>query len=149
MKILLCVDGSNESAKALDKTIEIVSGCRIDRVAVLNVFEKVSFPMMTEGSHDFDPEIMESYQQMNDELLKEHELILEQAAAKLMEKGIEPERILKEGHPAHTIAEVAETQGFDLIILGSRGQSGLKKALLGSVSNTVLQETNTSVLVVK
>lgn len=149
MKILLCVDGSKESGKALDKTIEIASGCRIDRVAILNVFERVSFPMVTEGSHDFDPEIMESYQQMNDELLKEHEQVLEKAADRLREAGIDPEKMLKEGHPAHTISQAAEENGFDLIIIGSRGQSGLKKALLGSVSNTVLQETNISVLVVK
>lgn len=56
---------------------------------------------------------------------------------------------LKEGHVADAIAETAKERGIDMIIMGNRGRSGLKKLLLGSVSNAVIQETQSSVLVVK
>lgn len=47
------------------------------------------------------------------------------------------------------IPEVAEEGGFDLIVIGRRGISGTDKLFLGSVSNAVLQQAKTSVLVVK
>ena len=65
------------------------------------------------------------------------------------EQIIEVKTIFKEGHPAQTIAEVANEEGYDMIVIGSRGLGGLKKLFLGSVSNAVLQEATTSVLIVK
>ena len=148
MKLLVCVDGSSESLKALEKTVEIVSGCRIDKVTLIHVFDKVTFPFIESAQQD-NPEIMENFNLMNEELLKEHEMILHQAAEKLKEHNIDSELLLKEGQPAHTISAIAEQEGFDWIVMGSRGRSGLQKSMLGSVSNSVLQETNVSVMVVK
>ncbi len=53
------------------------------------------------------------------------------------------------GRPADVIARYAEEGGFDMIAIGSRGLGRLKKLLLGSVSNSVLQEARCSVGVVK
>lgn len=47
------------------------------------------------------------------------------------------------------LAEAAETRGAAAIVLGSRGLSGIKSALLGSVSNSVLHHTTRPVLVVR
>ena len=149
MNLLLCVDGTKESVKALEKTIELVSGCRIDNVSLLHVYHKVDLPMMKDGSQHYDVEIMESYVQMNEELMKEHEQILEQAAEALRKKGVEPDLLLREGHTANTISKVAEDGNYDLIVMGSRKQSGPQQTWLGSVCNTVLQQTKVSVLVVK
>ncbi len=148
MKLLVCVDGSKESDKALSKTVELSSGCRIDKVAVMLVFQKVDFPFV-ESAETSDSEIMDSFNLMNEELMKQHERFLEESATKLRDQGIDPEVIMKEGRPANTIAEVAEKEGYDLIIIGGRGRSGQKTSTLGSVSSAVIQATNTSVLVVK
>ena len=53
-------------------------------------------------------------------------------------KNIKTRTILKEGHPSHTIVNVAKDEKFDMIVLGSRGFGGLKKYFLGSVSVIVL-----------
>ena len=149
MKLLVCVDGSKVTEKVLEKTAELVSGCRIDSITLIHVFDKVTFPVLDDGSVQYNEEILDSYKQMNEELLKERNHILEESAKKLRKTGVEPELFLKEGHPARTIISVAEEGSYDLIIIGSRGVSGLKKSLLGSISNAVIQETNVSVMVVK
>lgn len=53
------------------------------------------------------------------------------------------------GNPADKICEFAESVGADLIIIGNRGISGIKRALLGSVSEQVMHKSKVSVLVVK
>jgi nucleotide-binding universal stress UspA family protein len=53
------------------------------------------------------------------------------------------------GDPAERIVEYAEFCNSDLIVVGSRGQGALKRALLGSVSSSVAAKTKTSVLIVK
>jgi nucleotide-binding universal stress UspA family protein len=60
--------------------------------------------------------------------------------------GLEIEKIRELGHPPTRILEIAS--GHDLIIMGSRGMSGIKAALLGSVSHTVSQQAKCPVLIV-
>ena len=53
------------------------------------------------------------------------------------------------GDPAQEIIRLANIYQTDLIIIGSRGLTGVKRIVLGSVSNQVVEEANCSVLVVK
>lgn len=53
------------------------------------------------------------------------------------------------GRPADEILALAEEMGAGLLIVGSRGISGLKRALLGSVSDSVVRQANCPVLVVR
>ncbi|HEX4981103.1 MAG TPA: universal stress protein [Ilumatobacteraceae bacterium] len=55
--------------------------------------------------------------------------------------------VLLEGNPAWTILEAAK--GADLIVVGSRGRSGLKTLLLGSVSHVVVTHADIPVVVVR
>nr|WP_022797655.1 universal stress protein [Thermus islandicus] len=52
------------------------------------------------------------------------------------------------GHPAETLARVAEDEGFDLIVLGRRGLTPVQRWMLGSVSERVLRYAPCAVLVV-
>jgi nucleotide-binding universal stress UspA family protein len=64
--------------------------------------------------------------------------------------GEEPravERRLVEGDAAETL--VSEAEGADLVVVGSRGRTGLKSALLGSVSRHVVDHARCPVVVVK
>ncbi len=137
MKLLLCVDGSKESKKALQQGMLIAKGCGADLVTVLHVFERVP-PPAAPGASQSDADTLEV-----------HEEILQRAFDELVRHEITAEKRLEEGPPAATISRIAEEGQYTMVILGSRGLSGLKKKLLGSVSNAVLQDTHTSVLVVK
>jgi nucleotide-binding universal stress UspA family protein len=53
------------------------------------------------------------------------------------------------GHVGKSIVEFAQSNGIDLIIMGSRGLSGLKEFFLGSASHYVTQHANCPVLIVK
>jgi nucleotide-binding universal stress UspA family protein len=149
LKLLVCVDGSPQSMKAVVKAVEIASGCQINEVTLISVYDKYPFPLIEDGSKYRVEEEMKKYNLLNEQMINHHKKYLEHAAMRFREKGIEPDLILKEGHPAHSIAEAAKEGGFDMIIMGSRGRGNLKSLLLGSVSNAVIQQTHASVLVVK
>lgn len=53
------------------------------------------------------------------------------------------------GDPAEEIIRLANIYKADLVVIGSRGLTGMKKIVLGSVSTQVMEEANCSVLVVK
>jgi len=53
------------------------------------------------------------------------------------------------GHPAAEILETAETLGADLIFIGSHGRTGLKRLVLGSISERVVREAGCPVMVVR
>jgi len=54
-----------------------------------------------------------------------------------------------EGYPATAIEEVANSKRTDLIVIGTRGHTGLKHLLLGSVAERVVQKAPCPVLTVK
>jgi nucleotide-binding universal stress UspA family protein len=144
MKILVCTDGSEYSQKALEKASIIAKGCNADEVAIIHVYE-IYVPLIS-----FSTEQMESIKKLIKERKKIRTKMLSDALKFLKEKNIKARKILKEGHPADTIIKVAHEGGFDMIVIGSRGVSGLQKLFLGSVSNAIIHEAkNCSVLIVK
>ena len=144
MKILVCTDGSEQSQKALEKASLIASGCNVDEVAIIHVNEE------TPLSEAYSKEAIERQMKLKEEREKEGGKILQDGLSYFKEKSINARTIYKEGHPAETIVEVGCGEEFDFIVIGSRGLGGLKKALLGSVSNAVVQQAEgCSVIVVR
>jgi nucleotide-binding universal stress UspA family protein len=54
-----------------------------------------------------------------------------------------------EGHPAEAILDTASEQNADLIVVGSRGLSGVQRFLLGSVSQKVSEHAACNVMIVR
>lgn len=77
------------------------------------------------------------------------EAVLARAASELEAEDIEVETHAREGDPADVIIRLAEELGAELIIVGSRGLSGLERFLLGSVSSKLAQHAPTSIMVVR
>jgi nucleotide-binding universal stress UspA family protein len=68
---------------------------------------------------------------------------------RLRQRGLQVEELTREGYPATVIEEEAERLNADLIVIGSRGRSGLKHLLLGSIAERVVQKSPCPVLTVK
>ena len=144
MKILVCVDGSEHSQKALEQASIIAKGCHADEVAIIHVYE-ICVPLIS-----FSTEQMESIRRLTKEHQDERKKMLSAALKFFKGKNVKARTILKEGHPANTIVKLAHEEGFDMIVIGSRGASGVQELFLGSVSSAVIHKAkNCSVLIVK
>ncbi len=80
---------------------------------------------------------------------KEAQQTIERHAEALRKRGLTVETLVREGYAATVIEEEAERQHADLIVIGTRGLSGLKHLLLGSVAERVVQKSPCPVLTVK
>lgn len=74
---------------------------------------------------------------------------LRQAQRILMEAGIEAQLHEPSGDPARVIEQKAEEDGYDTIVLGSRGLGGLERVLQGSVSEHVATHAKTTVIITR
>lgn len=140
MKILVCTDGSEHSFKAMEEAAKIAAGLKNAEVTVVNVDEVLpDIPYFSE----------ESLKEMEGRNKAEREQILAEAVKVFEGKNIKFNTMIKKGHPASTIIELAKAGKFDVVVIGSRGLGGIKQALLGSVSNAVAQAVEANVLIVK
>ncbi len=153
MKILVCTDGSEKSKKVMEEAVLIATGCQINDLAVIYVSEPMPYPTLASwgrSSYALTEEDNATMLRLQEKEKEDIEQFLQEAVEFFEEKGLKARAILKEGHPAHTIVSTAAEEGTDMIVIGSRGLGGLKKAILGSVSSAVIQEVdNCTVAVVK
>lgn len=150
MKMLVCVDGSKQSMKAVEEAVKIAGGCNINDVSIIHVCEsKLDWQAIPhEGSvSKEDMERIQNYIHQCD--YDNNQKVLLEAKDIFANNNIEAKTIFKEGHPAQTIADTANEEGYDMVVIGSRGLGGLKQLFLGSVSNAVIHEVKSNVVVVK
>ena len=143
-KILVAVDGSDQSLKALKLAVEM-QGTYDSELLILTVYRHYSLleASMSMVRGDTKPEAM-------DNIMREHATtIAENCKASAKEYGSTNVRaFVKNGPPARTIIKFAKSKEADLIVLGSRGQGDLEDFLLGSVSHKVTGLAACPVLVV-
>ncbi len=140
MKILLPIDGSDLSLRALAVAVRLLEQGLSGSLVLANVQEPATLYEMVVAP---DGEVLERVS------TAAGVDALEKAEAVLMEKGVVYEREIATGDPAHTIVDIGERFACDMIIMGARGTSALRSALLGSVSNEVLHAAHVPVMIVK
>ena len=123
-KILVASDNSPNSRPALEKAFEIAKEHSSSIAAVTVVYIDTDFFTI---SHKLIEEMKEQ--------AKKH---LEELKAEAASKGLDLALIVKEGEPHEGIINAAEEFGADLIVMGSHGRTGLKRLLMGSVTEKVL-----------
>lgn len=74
---------------------------------------------------------------------------LERLAADIQQQGVSVQKVTIDGHPHTGIADYAETNQVDLIVMSTRGQSGLSRWLMGSVADRVVRGAMIPVLLVR
>ena len=138
--ILLASDGSACALKAAAAAATLASKFTA-RLTIINVFQPI--PAYGPFREVVNSDLHEQYVRE----LQEHAI---SPAGRIMEGMGVPYRSRQEvGQPAAEIVRVAEEEGCDLIVLGSRGLSGFQEFLLGSVSDRVAHHAHCPVLIVK
>ena len=140
MKLLLPVDGSDVSLEAVRVAIRLANDGLNTSVVLANVQEAATLYELVVAH---DPAVIEQVSAA----AGAHTLKAAQALLTLA--GIAYETEVASGDPAHTIVDILERYGCDMVVMGASGMSPLRGALLGSVSNEVLHSANVPVMIVK
>ena len=138
MKILVPVDGSEPALRALDKAIRRAQASG-GQVLLLNV--QTAIPSSV-GDFVGAGAVQGHYRD-------EGEKALGPARQRLEAAGVAYEAETRAGSAADVIAAEATERGCDEIIMGSRGLSGLKSMVLGSVADRVLHVAEVPITIVK
>jgi nucleotide-binding universal stress UspA family protein len=75
--------------------------------------------------------------------------VLARDERRFVEAGFAVEKHVREGDPADTIINVAAETGADLVVVGARGNTGLRRFMLGSVSGKLAHHAPRSLLIVR
>jgi nucleotide-binding universal stress UspA family protein len=143
-RILIASDGSDYALKAAQAAGEIAQkfGASLLLLSVFNPPPTVA-PFAGGLQPPIDPELIARYGE-------ETQDAIERQTGSVLEKlGVAYEARREVGHPAERIIGVAGRENVDLIVMGSRGLSGLQSFLLGSISDRVLHHAHCPVLIVK
>jgi nucleotide-binding universal stress UspA family protein len=143
-KILLSTDGSEEAEMATTTAINLAK----------NTNSELHILTVAPGSPAYDvrvPEVVEELRRRAQNILDEQAKKIEQAGGKIAQRHL---RLAEhhpgfEHHPSDDVVRVAEEIGAGLIVLGSRGLGGVRRALMGSVSDSVVRHAHCPVMVVR
>jgi nucleotide-binding universal stress UspA family protein len=117
-------------------------------VTVISVAE-VGMPWSTGMSPGIYDQVLESYTEAVDEARSQCQSIAEATAERIREAGFETTTVVREGPSAEEIVAAAQSLETDLVVIASRGHTGLTRLVLGSVARSVLTHAPCSVLVVR
>ena len=152
-KILVPLDGSEHSLKALEAAAEIAERFS-GRITLIHVYSVSVQPVMmpepsSSGSLGMPiltgtevTRIIEAAQKIGNRILDDGE-------QRIKSDKVEVKKILLEGHAVQEIVRIASEGDYDLIVIGARGVSHMREILLGSVTDGVIHHVRCPVLVVK
>ena len=133
--VVVPIDFSDDSLSAVDTALELVAGP--SQIHVIHVL-----PMLTVA----EPGVV--WEPVDDESRRSHaEDALRQRLSDERYRGIKIEVTI--GDPGHEIADYAQEQQADLVIMPSHGRTGIRRLLIGSVAERVVRLAHCPVLVLK
>jgi nucleotide-binding universal stress UspA family protein len=146
-KIMVGIDGLKESANAADYAIAIAKRYNAELIAVNVLTSDIGYAYSSPGVESPPLTIRETILLAEDEVKKWFDDIKEKAD----KSGIRfrSEMIMAKRSTVSTILDYAEEKNINLIAVGTRGRSGIKKMLLGSVASGLVTYAACPVLVVK
>jgi nucleotide-binding universal stress UspA family protein len=141
MKILVASDGSGHALNAAKFAATIAADLRSDSIVTLiSVHDDVAF---RHASQFVGRSEVENY------LRERSREELQPAREVLDASGIRHDMAILIGHVVDEIVAFADAGGYDMIVLGSKGRSGIADLLIGSIAQRVLATARQPVLLVK
>ena len=136
--ILLATDGSRDAELALTTSVDLANSTNSELHVVT----------VAPGYPSYDvrnPAAVDQLRRQAEDTLNVQAEMIEQEGGKVAEKHLR----IAERYRAQQIVQVAEDIGAGLIVMGSRGLGGVRRALMGSVSDSVVRHAHCPVLVVR
>ena len=141
-RILLATDGSEEAELAALRAVELANATESE-LHVVHVGVVPSFLVSYPGTLGYDGKLYEQAQVRSRELLRKLSWRVKAAG------GTVAGTHLRMGAVALEIVALAEELGADLIVMGSRGLGGVRRVLMGSVSDSVVRHAHCPVMIVR
>lgn len=138
--VLVAFDGSPLSQRALTYAVENFPDATITTIYVINPIDSV-FDVEAGGL----PVAEDWYDDAQERATNIHTTATDLAA----DHGIDLDTVTKVGRPARAILEYVENSDVDQVVMGSHGRSGLDRAILGSVAETVARRSRVPVTIVR
>jgi nucleotide-binding universal stress UspA family protein len=136
-KILVAIDGSQASEKALSAAVDLAAHYKADLTA-LSVAELPEVVAMVD-------EVDEIRQSTEAHFRKIGEAAVEYARS----RGVALRSVVVRGHAADAIVRYAESEGMNLVVIGQHGHSRITRFFLGSTSDRVSEHVPCTVMIVK
>ena len=130
-KIVIPVDGSRYSCNAVRLAGRMALVHHSD-IILLHVIDTSVLDQLTAAGTD-------NREQIEKEMEEGGRGLLADMSMELKELGLSPETLLKRGSPHEVILDTAEEIEADLIVMGKLGRRGIKRILLGSVAERVIE----------
>ncbi len=142
-KILLATDGSEEARQATQAAAELSK----ETGSEVHIAYVLPSPAELRGHHLYSQEVMRSVLEQAE---GEARSFLEEQAKQVGASGGKvAETHLRAGEPDKEIVRLSEELGVGTIVMGSRGLGGLRRALMGGVSESVVRHAHCPVFVVR
>ena len=138
-RILLPLDGSKIAEQALPHATALAKRFQAELILL-----KVLVPLSS--NLNLPPGAAKTAEAATRELVGEY---LDRVAASVQEKGLSITTVSKTGRPHEEIIRFAETEPVDIVVICTRGQSGLSRWLMGSVADRVARGVSIPVLLVR
>ena len=136
--ILLATDGSRDAELARTTAVDLANSTN----------SELHLVTVAPGYPTFDvrkPEVLEQLREQAEDILNAQAAKVEREGGKVAQKHLR----IAERYRAQQIVQVAEDIEAGLIVMGSRGLGGVRRALIGSVSDSVIRHAHCPVLVVR
>lgn len=149
MRLLVAVDGSRQSERALEHAIDLARATAASVTLVHAVDPDVYTEAGVEPVSSLADAANKLLQEDVDDAEERGERLLSSAVAFADEHGVPVESELVYGDPVESVADFAEAEGFDGVFVGHRGLSDRAERALGSVAKGLVEHSSVPVTIVK
>jgi nucleotide-binding universal stress UspA family protein len=148
-KILVTIDGSPQSMKAVDHAINIAQKYNSELIALHVLYSQIGFAFYSETATGLvtPNSINELIEQAKKEAEKWFDEIRE--TCKNVNLKVKTEAVITAISVVEAIISYSEKENIDLIVIGSRGRSAFRKLILGSAASGVMTFAHCPVMVIK
>ena len=146
-RVLLATDGSADADLALSTAVDVANSTNSE-LHVVTVGPGTPDPAY--AAHESGLRYG-TYEEALEEIRQEAQNVLDEQVRKVEEAGgtVAGAHLRMQGPKDQAIVRLSEELGAGLIVMGSRGLGGLRRALMGSVSDSVVRHAHCPVLVVR